>query len=166
MMICFMVLWYMSGTVIFLKATIVASTSTLDEPKPCDLDNTKPDCKILLSFTRVDPSNNDSLSYGYNFRYTNPWSLGEEGARSLTKVYGTRIVFQVVGDGAQFDIMTLTVCFVCRSCVRSSLVDCNSFLCLYTCVCMRGIQLSLGSGRRFSWWRRPEGEEEEEEKAV
>eukprot|EP00750_Incisomonas_marina_P013994 INCI17582.2.p1 GENE.INCI17582.2~~INCI17582.2.p1 ORF type:complete len:429 (+),score=38.46 INCI17582.2:311-1597(+) len=101
-----------SGTVIFLKATIMANTnsSTLENPKPCDLDYADPDCKILFSFTRVDPTENPkSASFGYNFRYTNPWSLADTGTRSLTKVYGTRIVFQVVGDGAQFDVLTLTV---------------------------------------------------------
>ena len=104
--------WYLSGTVIFLKATIMANTnsSTLENPKPCDLDYADPDCKILFSFTRVDPTENPkSASFGYNFRYTNPWSLADTGTRSLTKVYGTRIVFQVVGDGAQFDVLTLTV---------------------------------------------------------
>jgi hypothetical protein len=101
-----------TGTVIFLSATILSKDATVDNPKPCDLDKAKYDnseCYINLTFTRVDPSSNASRSHGYNFRYTNPWSLAEDGSRSLTKVFGTRVVFEVAGNGAQFDLMTLTV---------------------------------------------------------
>ena len=97
------------GTVIFLSATIMANSSTLADPKPCDLDQREPDCAIRFAFTRVDPSDPDSASFGYNYRYTDPWSLASNGSRSLTKVYGTRIVFQVGGQGARFDILSLTV---------------------------------------------------------
>ena len=56
----------------------------------------------------------------YNFRYTSPWSLADDGNRALTKVFGTRIVFQVNGEGAKFDLVTLTV----RARVLSFCEDC------------------------------------------
>ena len=99
------------GTVIFLSATIMQRGSKLSDPQPCNLDYSDPDCIINLEFTRVDPSDPSSTSHGFNYRFTDPWSIGTDGTRTLTKVYGTRIVFQVSGVGARFDLMTLGVRF-------------------------------------------------------
>jgi hypothetical protein len=104
-----------TGTVIYATATIRsnANYSTRAKPKPCSLDVTPlsptPNCVIDISFKRIDPSDSNAISHGYNFYYASPWSLSESASRVVTKVYGTRIIFSVAGIGAQFDPATLAV---------------------------------------------------------
>uniref|UniRef100_A0A8C4HE32 P2X purinoceptor n=1 Tax=Dicentrarchus labrax TaxID=13489 RepID=A0A8C4HE32_DICLA len=72
----------------------------------CDLDKDSSQCIPEYSFTRLDMNLNNSVTSGYNFRYTRYYKdQNGEPYRSLYKVYGIRFDIMINGQAGKFNIV-------------------------------------------------------------
>jgi len=72
----------------------------------CDLNKALDQCQPQISIARLDQNN--SISTGFNYRFTDKYHLNGVAYRDLTKIYGLRIVVSVEGRGGQFSMAVLT----------------------------------------------------------
>ena len=76
----------------------------------CNLDRNIKFCQPIYSFARLDvPFREKPFSVGYNFRHANRWKHNEIPYRTLTKVFGLRLIIAVSGKAGKFDFITLTL---------------------------------------------------------
>jgi P2X purinoceptor 4 len=79
----------------------------------CNLDYSIDNCNPNFQFIRVDDTDIDSISKGYNFRYAYYYYLEENSQlihyRDLKKVYGIRFFFLLAGQARKFDIVPLII---------------------------------------------------------
>ncbi|KAE8287973.1 P2X purinoceptor 5 [Larimichthys crocea] len=72
----------------------------------CDLDKDSSQCNPHYSFTRLDMNLNNSVTSGYNFRYTRYYKdQNGETYRTLYKVYGIRFDIMINGQAGKFNIV-------------------------------------------------------------
>ncbi|XP_041807827.1 P2X purinoceptor 5 [Chelmon rostratus] len=72
----------------------------------CDLDKDSSQCNPQYSFTRLDMNLNNSVTSGYNFRYTRYYKdQNGETYRTLYKVYGIRFDIMINGQAGKFNII-------------------------------------------------------------
>jgi len=77
----------------------------------CDLNKNVDDCNPAITWIRIDPTEPDALSKGFNYRYTTMFRdpTTQIAYRDLWKAYGVSIVYQVYGKGGKFSIVSLTM---------------------------------------------------------
>lgn len=72
----------------------------------CDLDKDASQCNPEYTFTRLDKSQNNSVTSGYNFRYTRYFKdKNGQMSRTLFKVYGIRFDIMINGQAGKFNIV-------------------------------------------------------------
>jgi len=76
----------------------------------CNLDRNIKLCKPIYSFARLDvPFREKPFSVGFNFRYASNWKNSGIHYRTLSKVYGLRLIISVSGKAGKFDFITLSL---------------------------------------------------------
>jgi len=75
----------------------------------CNLDDSIEKCDAQWKWTRLDST--DVASTGFNYRYIDTFHdyVNKVYSRTLNKVYGIRILINVVGTASKFDLITLVL---------------------------------------------------------
>jgi len=77
----------------------------------CDLNQDENNCNPNINFLRLDSTQPNSASTGFNYRYSTPNRDLSTGflTRDLHKVYGMNLIVQMYGTAGRFSMVALTI---------------------------------------------------------